>query len=37
MYDEREQQALRKEFKFMKNNPHLFIVKVIDDFIDNDH
>ena len=29
------QQAAKEEVKLMKQNPHPFIVKVIDDFIDN--
>ena len=33
--DERDQQAVYEEIRLMKENPHPFIVKVIDDFIDN--
>jgi serine/threonine protein kinase len=29
------QQAMKEEIRLMKDNPHPFIVKVIDDFIDN--
>ena len=31
-----EHQAVLDEKRLMKENPHPFIVKVIDDFIDND-
>ena len=33
--DEKEQQAVYEEVRLMKENPHPFIVKVIDDFLDN--
>jgi len=33
--DEREQQAFLEEVRLMKTKPHPFIVKVIDDFLDN--
>ena len=33
--DERQQQAVLEEVRLMKENPHPFIVKVIDDFLDN--
>jgi hypothetical protein len=33
--DEKEQQAAFEEIRLMKDNPHPFIVKVIDDFLDN--
>ncbi len=33
--DEREQQAMLEEVRLMKENPHPFIVKVIDDFLDD--
>jgi hypothetical protein len=35
LLDEKKQQALLEEIRLMKENPHPFIVKVIDDFIDN--
>ena len=33
--DEKEKQAAFEEIRLMKENPHPFIVKVIDDFLDN--
>jgi serine/threonine protein kinase len=33
--DEKEKQAVLEEVWLMKENPHPFIVKVIDDFLDN--
>jgi serine/threonine protein kinase len=33
--EEKEQQAVYDEIRLMKENPHPFIVKVIDDFLDN--
>ena len=33
--DESEIQAVNEEIRLMKENPHPFIVKVIDDFLDN--
>ena len=33
--DECEKQALHEEISLMKEYPHAFIVKVIDDFLDN--
>ena len=33
--DKRDQQAVLEEVRLMKENPHPFIVKVIDDFLDN--
>ena len=35
MLDESDQQAVLEEIRLMKDNPHPFIVKVIDDFLDN--
>ena len=35
LYDETEHQAVFEEIRLMKENPHPFIVKVIDDFLDN--
>ena len=33
--EEKDQQAVLEEIRLMKENPHPFIVKVIDDFLDN--
>ena len=33
--EEKDQQAVYEEIRLMKENPHPFIVKVIDDFLDN--
>ena len=33
--DEKEKQAAFEEIRLMKENPHPFIVKVIDDFLDS--
>ena len=33
--DYKEHQAVLQEIRLMKENPHPFIVKFIDDFIDN--
>ena len=35
LLDERQRQAVFDEIRLMKENPHPFIVKVIDNFIDN--
>jgi hypothetical protein len=35
LLDERQHQAVFDEIRLMKENPHPFIVKVIDNFIDN--
>jgi serine/threonine protein kinase len=35
LLEERDQQAMKEEIRLMKENPHPFIVKVIDDFIDS--
>ena len=35
LLEEKDQQAAYEEVRLMKENPHPFIVKVIDDFIDN--
>ena len=35
LLEENEKQAALDEIRLMKENPHPFIVKVIDDFIDN--
>jgi hypothetical protein len=35
LLDEKEQQAVLDEIRLMKEYPHPFIVKVIDDFVDN--
>lgn len=35
MYNDLDQQALREEIRIMKDNSHPFIVKLIDDFVDN--
>jgi serine/threonine protein kinase len=35
LVDERDKQAMLEEVRLMKENPHPFIVKVIDDFLDN--
>ena len=34
LLDEKEQQAVFEEVRLMKENPHPFVVKVIDDFLD---
>ena len=36
MLDENEKQDLFEEIKLMKEFPHKFIVKIIDDFIDSE-
>jgi serine/threonine protein kinase len=33
--EEKDQQAVLEEIRLMKENPHPFIVKVIDDFLDD--
>jgi serine/threonine protein kinase len=35
LLDEKEHQAVFEEIRLMKENPHPFIVKVIDDFLDD--
>ena len=35
LLDESEQQAVTEEIRLMKENPHPFIVRVIDDFLDD--
>ena len=35
LLEEKDQQAVFEEIRLMKENPHPFIVKVIDDFLDN--
>jgi hypothetical protein len=35
MLEEEEKKTAFDEIRFMKENPHPFIVKVIDDFVDN--
>jgi hypothetical protein len=35
LLEERDQQALQEEIRLMKEQPHPFIVKIIDDFLDN--
>jgi serine/threonine protein kinase len=35
LLEEKDQQAAYEEVRLMKENPHPFIVKVIDDFLDN--
>jgi serine/threonine protein kinase len=35
LLDDCEKQAVFEEIRLMKENPHPFIVKVIDDFLDN--
>ena len=35
LLEDKEKQALHEEIRIMKEHPHPFIVKVIDDFIDN--
>ena len=35
LLEEKDQQAVYEEVRLMKENPHPFIVKVIDDFLDN--
>ena len=35
LLEPRQSQAVFDEIKLMKENPHPFIVKVIDDFLDN--
>ena len=35
LLDKRQRQAVFDEIKLMKENPHPFIVKVLDDFLDN--
>jgi serine/threonine protein kinase len=35
LVDERDKQAMLEEVRLMKENSHPFIVKVIDDFLDN--
>jgi hypothetical protein len=35
LLDDSIQQAMKEEIRLMKENPHPFIVKVIDDFLDN--
>ena len=34
LLDEKEQLAVFEEVRLMKENPHPFVVKVIDDFLD---
>jgi hypothetical protein len=36
MFEENDKQAALDEIRLMKENPHPFIVKVIDDFINED-
>jgi hypothetical protein len=33
--EEKEKQAMLEEIRLMKEHPHPFIVKIIDDFIEN--
>jgi serine/threonine protein kinase len=33
--DERDKQSLKDEVRLMKENPHPFIVTIIDDFVDS--
>ena len=35
LLDDSIQQAMKEEIRLMKENPHPFIVKVIDNFLDN--
>jgi serine/threonine protein kinase len=35
LLEKKDQEAAYEEVRLMKENPHPFIVKVIDDFIDN--
>jgi hypothetical protein len=35
LLEEKEKQALLEEIRLMKEQPHPFIVKIIDDFLDN--
>ena len=35
LLEEKDQQALVEEIRLMKEQPHPFIVKIIDDFLDN--
>jgi hypothetical protein len=35
LLDKKVHQAAFEEIRLMKDNPHPFIVKVIDDFLDN--
>jgi len=35
LLEDKEKQALLEEVRLMKEQPHPFIVKIIDDFIDN--
>jgi hypothetical protein len=35
LLEERQRQAVFEEIRLMKENPHPFIVKVIDDFKEN--
>jgi hypothetical protein len=35
LLEEKEKQALVEEVRLMKEQPHPFIVKIIDDFLDN--
>ena len=35
LLEEKDQQAVYEEIRLMKENPHPFIVKVIDDFLDD--
>lgn len=35
LLEEKEKQALLEEVRLMKEQPHPFIVKIIDDFLDN--
>ena len=35
LLEERIQKAMMEEIRLMKENPHPFIVKVIDDFLDD--
>jgi hypothetical protein len=35
LMEKSEQQAAFEEIRLMKENPHPFIVKVFDDFLDN--
>ena len=35
LFEEKDQQVVFEEIRLMKEYPHPFIVKVIDDFLDN--
>jgi hypothetical protein len=35
LLEEKEKQAVLEEIRLMKEQPHPFIVKIIDDFLDN--